>query len=289
METDAVGYIRVSRADENPENQAYVIRKYCKEHNIKCFIFAPEIEVSRLENPFERPVFKQLLRFMELNNINTLIVESIDRLTAEPKHYEEIIRYFTERGWKIIFVRDADISKAFNGLIKMLNSLKQVVDSETLRETINYQIKTVKDFMELYWRIKVAVAKDYVLDVSAKTRRALARLKEEGKVYTKPTLVHYYALYLARKSLFKELTPEEIQVAKNIFYEKYVKPYLYGVPIRRLWRKFLREEQRFIEYLDEMASKRAARGRNPTQNRFVSYPAFYNNLKRLLKEMKEKK
>ena len=279
----AVGYIRVSRADENPENQEYVIKEYCTKHSLDCLMFPPEIEVSRLENPFQRPVFKQVIDFMSKNNISILVVESIDRLTAEPDHWDEIVKFFTERGWRIVFVRDEDVTKAFETVISVLDSIKKTADSEVIRQALEQQQELLKMQIKYYWRIKVAVAKDYVEDVKRKTRRALERLKAEGKVYTKPSLITYYALFLARKSSFRELTPEDIERAKQVFYNRYVKLYKEGVPIRRIWRKFLEEERPFIAFLESRAVVRTVTGSKP--NRYVSYTTFYTNLVNIAKIM----
>jgi len=268
----AIGYIRVSRSDEKPENQEYVIKKYCEEHGLNCLVFPPEIEVSRLEDPFERLVFKQILDFMLKNNIRILIVESIDRLTAEPEHWEKIIRFFTEHGWRIIFVKDEDITTAFESAVKILEDVKRGTSSEVVKQVVEHQIEQLKQFVKLYQKIKVAVAKDYVEDVRRKTKRALERLKAEGKIYTKPSLIDMYALYLTKKQLFKELTREDRERARMLLFEKYGKLYLEGTPIRRLWRKFLENEKLFVEFLKE----RKLQGK---KNSYLSYSAFYRMLK----------
>ena len=275
----AVGYIRVSRAEEKPENQEHTIRQYCEEHGLDCLLFQPEIEVSRLEDPFQRPVFRSIIEFMEKNDIRILIVESIDRLTAEPEHWDKIVKFFTERGWRIIFVMDKDITKAFETAINVLDNIKKTADSEVVRQAIEQQQELLKMQIKYYWKIKVAVAKEYVEDVRRKTRRALARLKEMGKIYTKPTLIVYYALYLSGKPSFKDLTREDIERAERIFYERYVKPYEEGMPAMRLWRKFLEAEKPFIDFLRRLAEKRRRSDSEP--NTYVAYTTFYTNLRRL--------
>jgi len=271
----AVGYVRVSRADENPENQEFVIKRHCEEHGLDCLIFPPEVEVSRLEDPFQRPVFKQILDFMDKNNIRILIVESVDRLTAEPEHWEKLVRYFTERGWRIVFVRDEPLTGAFENVIKSLEELKKATKSEVIRQTIEYQIRMLKDFMEWYHKGRVAAAKDYVEDIRQKTKRALERLKAEGKVYTKPSLIDMYALYLTKKGSFRELTKEDRERARILLFEKYGRLYMEGVPARKLWRQFLENEKLFVEFLRE----RRLQGK---KNTYTSYSAFYRMLKLLM-------
>jgi len=271
----AVGYIRVSRADENPENQEYVIKTYCAQHNLDCLVFPPEIEVSRLEDPFSRPIFKQVLEFMARNGINILIVESVDRLTAEPEHWEKIIRYFTERGWRIIFVRDEDLTAAFESATRILEDVKKSTSSEVVRQVLEHQIEQLRQFVKMYQRLKVAIAKEYVEDIRKKTKRALERLKAEGKVYTKPSLIDVYALYLSRKQTFKELTKEDREKARMLLFEKYGRLYMEGVPARRLWKQFLENEKLFVEFLKQ----RKIEGK---KNTYLSYSTFYRTLKSLL-------
>jgi len=273
----AVGYVRVSRADENPENQEYVIRKYCEEHGLDCLLFPPEVEVSRLADPFERPVFRQILDFMAKNNIPILVVESIDRLTAEPEHWDKLIRFFAEKGWRIVFVRDERLTDAFESTITVLENLKRSASSEVVRQVIEHQIKQLMDFVNLYQRLKVAVAKDYVEDVRRKTKRALERLKAEGKVYTKPSLIDMYALYLTKKQSFKELTREDRERTKLLLFERYGRLHLEGVPVRKLWRLFLENEKLFVEFL----KGRRLQGK---KNTYLSYSAFYRAIKNLVSE-----
>lgn len=234
----AVAYVRVSQEDENPENQKYVISTYCTQHNLKCLFFS-EVGVSRTEDPFKRPVFSSLLEFMRVNGIKVLVVESIDRLTAEPEHWDSLINYLTQNGIRLVAVKDEDITSAFEGVIRTIEQLKKQVSSEVLKVVLDAQIDSLKRQIKMYQKLKVAVAKEYVEDVRYKTRRAMARLKEEGKLYHRPTILHYLALYFSRKERFVDLTEEDIERAKEQLrrdFEFYVSV---GVPWYRIHRMFL--------------------------------------------------
>ena len=52
------------------------------------------------------------------------------------------------------------------------------------------------------------------LQASLRTRYGMARLREEGKLYHRPSLVHYYASWLYNKPL-SEVTREELEKAKK--------------------------------------------------------------------------
>lgn len=238
MPGTAVAYLRVSREEENIENQRYVIERYCKEHGLDCLYF-PEIGVSRTEDPFKRPVFVNMLRFMEANGIRVLIVESIDRLTAEPEHWDKLVEYFTRRGMRLVMVRDEDITQAFENVIKTIEALKGQVKSEVLKVVLDSQIDSLKRQVKLYQKIKVAVAKEYVEDVRYKTRRAMQRLREEGKLYHRPRLIHYVALYLSKKDSFRDLSAGDMKSARR-FLRDWLEPFLrLGVPMYRLHKLFL--------------------------------------------------
>ncbi|ADT85233.1 recombinase family protein [Thermococcus barophilus] len=52
------------------------------------------------------------------------------------------------------------------------------------------------------------------LQISLRTKYGLMRLKKEGKLYHKPSIVHYYAAWLYDKD-FSELTKEELESARK--------------------------------------------------------------------------
>ncbi|MEM4485138.1 MAG: recombinase family protein [Sulfolobales archaeon] len=282
----AIAYIRISREDENPDNQWFVIKDYCDKRGYMC-IRLDEIGVSRVEDPFQRMIFQTALRIMEVNRISVLIAESIDRVCADPEHYERLIKYFAERGWRLELVRDTDISEAFNRVIEIFEKLKNSADSAVMSVVLDSQIKSLKDMMQLYHKLKVAVAREYVEDVRRKVRRALERLKSEGKIYTKPTMIHWIALYRSGKKRFTELSKGDLEDAERYFIERYVKPYREGVPIRRLWSRFLEAERPIIDMIrrhriNSVELKKSLGKPEPKKYEvYTSYLSFYRLVKKL--------
>ncbi len=282
----AIAYIRVSQEDENPDNQWFVIRDYCGKKGYMC-IRLDEVGVSRVEDPFQRIIFQTALKIMESNNISVMVAESIDRVCADPEHYEKLIRYFAERRWRIEFVRDTDISEAFNRIIEIFEKLKGSTDSAVMSVVIDSQIKSLKDMIQLYHKLKVAVAREYVEDVRRKVRRAIERLKSEGKIYTKPTIIHWIALYRTGKKNFTELSKSDIQEAEKYFMERYVKPYKEGMPIRKLWRKFLEMERPIIDMIrrhriNQIELRKSLGKQEPRRyEAYSSYLSFYRLVKKL--------
>ncbi|MGC9148902.1 MAG: recombinase family protein [Sulfolobales archaeon] len=287
--TQAIAYIRVSQEDENPDNQWFVIRDYCSKRGYMC-IRLDEIGVSRVEDPFQRIIFQTALKIMETNNIGVMVAESIDRVCADPEHYEKLIRFFAERRWRLEFVRDTDISEAFNRVIEIFERLKGSTDSAVMSVVLDSQIKSLKDMIQLYHKLKVAVAREYVEDVRRKVRRVIERLKTEGKIYTKPTIIHWIALYRTGKKSFSELTKSDVEDATKYFVERYVKPYKEGMPIRRLWRRFLEIERPVIDMIRRhriaMVELRKSLGKQEPKRyeAYSSYLSFYRLVKKLSSE-----
>lgn len=132
------------------------------------------------------------------------------------------------------------------------------------------------------------MARKYVEDVRRKVRRAMERLRAEGRLYTKPSLVHWIALYRSNKKSFKELTREDIEEARRYFETKYVELARNWVPIRRVWRRFIESEvqviqmiKRYRENMIEMARKTG--GREPKHvETYTSYSSFYRTVVKLL-------
>ena len=67
---------------------------------------------------------------------------------------------------------------------------------------------------ELWLFIKSWFSSYERLQASLRTRYGMARLREEGKLYHRPSLVHYYASWLYNKPL-SEVTREELEKAKR--------------------------------------------------------------------------
>ncbi len=260
MPEKAVVYIRVSREDEDPTNQKFVISKFCESNNLDCIFFPPEIGVARTEDPFQRPILSNLLKFMEENNIKILVCESVDRLIAEPEYWEKFLQYVTEKGIRLVFVKDARITESIESAIKALDTLKDKVDSAVYKIVLKHVMDSLKRTIDLYYDIKVAVAKEYVEDVRYKVKRAMDKLRNEGKVFHRPTIVHYLALYLTGKSEPKQLTKEEIEHARDIFcrfVDEVATNPLEG-SIRKAWEKFKERYYRLFELYPSAARSYAS-------------------------------
>lgn len=269
----AVVYLRVSREDEDPENQRFVTESFCRERELDCIFFPPEIGVARTEDPFTRPVLSQILKFMEINGVRILVTESVDRLIAEPEYWRTFLSHCADRGIKLLFVRESPIADAIEQAVRTVQELRSKSDSAVYRVVLDTLTDNLMRLIQLYFDVKVAVSKEYVEDVRRKVKRTVERLKSEGKIYAKPSLYHFYALYLSGKKNFSELTREEIDFGAKVFYQKYVKPVETGIPIARVYRTFIEQEQGFLNFLSE---------RRKGKNTYTSYYSFWRAVRRLL-------
>ncbi len=272
MNEIAYAYIRVSQEDENPENQWFAIKTFCEQNNLVCIKWEEPKGTSGAIDPFERPVFSQMWKSMLDNGIRKLIVVDIDRITRDAEHWKKFFRLAAEHGIEIVSLADKDLVDALNKVVEQIKELKErVSDKAVVREFIEYQIEQVERFIDMYFRMRAAAAEDYRRSVVEKTKTALQRLKAEGKVYHRPTIVHYLALLITGKKEPRELTREDIEQAREIFC-KFVneiasKP-LEG-SLKEAWREFATRYRLLYE-------------RFPKASR--SYVAFLNTYKKMCRE-----
>lgn len=290
----AVAYIRVSLKEENPANQLYVIQKWAVENGYKVVPFY-DLAVSGSVDPFQRPGFRMMLDYMKANNITTIIVAELERLTRDVEHYEKLKDLKKIIGWLI--EEDIEvISIADQKFMEIISDIRRVVKS--FRESLPKNVKFMKPIYDMVAQIlitiaekmpelKIAVAQAERERIIERTRRAMERLKAEGRVYTKPRFIHWLALYRSGKKELRQLTRDEIEEAKRYFIEQYVMPVKQGIPIRRVYKKFLRQEKPVIELIkrhrEAEIRKRIELGQKPPRRieTYSSYTAFYNLVKQL--------
>ncbi len=293
----AVAYIRVSREDENPENQLFAIMKWAREHGYEVVPFM-DYAVSGAVDPFQRPGFKMMLQYMKENGVRTIIVAELERLTRDVEHYERLKDLKRILGWaieediQIISIADYKFTEIIGKVRESLARLREQMGGNPMfKPFFRFIEEIVLMFAELLPEARIAAAQFERERASERTSRALQRLKAEGRVYTKPTFIHWLALYRSGKASLRELTPEEIREAEEYFRERYVKPYLEGIPVRRLHRQFLQHERPVIEFIRKYREadieERRKRGLPVPTKRvetYSSYTAFYNLVRRLARK-----
>lgn len=233
----AVAYLRISQGDETVENQRIAINDFAKRKGIEIVAWFKDEEVSRTVPPREREGYRAMLKFCKDNDVKTIIFFDISRFSGSVEEGLLELKRLAEEGFNFYFA----------GM-----------------DFLNYDIDPMmkkKIIMDFLWFAEV-----YVEDVKKRTKVAMERLKREGKVYHRPRLIHYIALYLSRKNSFNELTREDIENAKE-YMRNMLKPYIdIGVPLYRLHKLIL-------ERLHDMYSK------------LQKAPRSYDAIKKLLQDL----
>ena len=289
----AVAYIRVSRPDENPLNQLYAVQKWAEEHGYEITPFY-DYAVSGAVDPLERPGFKMMLEYMKANNIRTIVVTELERLTRDVEHYEKIKDLKKVIGWaieediEIISIADYRFTEIVNEIRRTVAEFKSSLpqDARYLKPIFEMVASMLIKIAESLPELRIAIAQAERERVAERTKRALERLKAEGKVYTKPTLIHKLALFRSGKRQYSELTKEDIEEAKQYFIANYVRPYLQGMKARALWRQFQERERPFLEFLkkrveEELEYRRKLGLPVPKRPNMLSYVTFLRTLTRL--------
>ncbi|NPA70007.1 MAG: recombinase family protein [Crenarchaeota archaeon] len=206
----AVAYVRVSQPDENEQNQILAIEDFARSRNIRIVRYFIDKGVSGTVPPRKRPAYSQMIQYCKENNIKIIIFYDITRFS---RSVEE-------------------------GLIELKNLLDEGFDYYFVAtDRLNYDVPPPlkkKILLDMLWFGEL-----YVEDIRKRTKLGLERLKREGKLYHKPSLLHYITLYYTGKNRFSELESREIDRIREML-RRYFKNHE-GLSLRALYDKFLRD------------------------------------------------
>ena len=152
-----IGYVRVSREDENPENQKYAIYEWASTHGHVITAIYEDIDISGALPPKERPGFQKVLR--ELPNVDGFVVYALDRLARSMIELFELIKTLEASGKMVLSVRETwlqNLDPKIRSLILAILGWTAEMERELIR---------------------------------TRTREALARLKAQGKHVGRPAKV----------------------------------------------------------------------------------------------------
>ena len=182
----AVVYSRVSTEEQDPKGQLTVILDYCKRKGyevVKVF----EENISGAVNPFDRPVFKQMLEYIKSNPVDVIVMHDITRFYRPPPD---------------------QVHQALALLKKVMdecNVLVEFVSEPEIEDPLMSELwKFLKSWISSYERVQI----------SLRTKYGLAKLRREGKLFHRPNIIHYYASWLYDKEI-KDLTKDELERAKK--------------------------------------------------------------------------
>ena len=180
----AVVYTRVSTEEQNPKGQLEVVLEYARERGyevVKVF----EEEVSGSVDPLERRVFREMLDYTRKHGVDVIVMYDLTR-----------------------FYRASSPMQTLGRLKEIMEEYKVFIDFA--REPL------IEDplLKELWYFIKSWFSSYERLQIGLRTRYGLLRLKREGRLYHRASIVHYYAGWLFNKPL-GELTRNEVEMARR--------------------------------------------------------------------------
>ena len=101
-----VGYVRVSREDENPENQEHAIQNYVQAKGYQLVEIEKDIGVSGALPPLEREGFRKVVEKLERKEADGVIVYALDRIARSLWELSTVVKEFDQKGWQIISIRE---------------------------------------------------------------------------------------------------------------------------------------------------------------------------------------
>jgi len=180
----AVIYTRVSTDEQNPQSQLQDVVKYASERGYEVVRIFEE-NISGSVDPFERPVFREMLGYIASNRVDVIVMY-------------DLTRFYRARSPSDALSRLRSIMEKYNVLIDFAREPE--IEDPLFRELWMF----IKSWFATYERIQA----------SLRTRYGIMRLKREGRLYHKPSILHYYAAWLYGKNV-GEVTRDELEAAKR--------------------------------------------------------------------------
>jgi len=153
-----LAYVRVSKEDEDPENQRFAIFEWVAKNGHQVIEAFEDFGVSGALPPRERPGFKRLLE--SLDEADGVVVYALDRVARSLAELVEVVRDLESRGKVVLSVREPwlqQLDPKVRGLVVMILGWAAEMEREFIRE---------------------------------RTREALRRLKAQGKRIGRPPKVN---------------------------------------------------------------------------------------------------
>lgn len=153
----ALAYVRVSREDENPENQVNAIREWASKNGVEVVSVYIDVDVSGSIPPRERTQYRAMIEAAKTLGIKMLLFYDLSRLSRNLEQGLIELKQLTEEGFMYRFVAQEFLDYIQDPLLRK---------------------KVISDFL---W-----FAELYREDIRRRTREALKRAKKEGKRIGRP-------------------------------------------------------------------------------------------------------
>ena len=156
-------YARVSRRDENIENQLLILRNFAEKHGIEVIEEFPEVISGYDSEPERREKWSKAVSLAEKENC-VILVFSLDRISRRYDHLVRTLERLSERGVQVISYQE-----------EWLSSLASIPD-ESLRKLI----------FDIIIRALAYSYQKYVESIIEKTKAGIRRAKAQGKHVGRP-------------------------------------------------------------------------------------------------------
>ena len=172
----AVAYLRVSKKDENIENQRIAIKKFSNENGYKIVEWFEEIGVSGYTVPvLKRKKFKEMLDYTEKTGIKRIIFFDFSRFGRSWRDTLATYLYLEDEGYELIFTLQPHLKReAFNNI------------SETIDKPLGPLLADITFYKML---VDTAFIPNFESAMTGvRTRKGLERARAEGKKLGRPKL-----------------------------------------------------------------------------------------------------
>ena len=149
-----VAYIRVSRDDEQPENQEFAIFKWAAERGHQVVEAVRDVGVSGALPPSQRPGWQKVVQLLE--SADGVVVYALDRVARSLWDLATVVRELETKGKLLLSVRE-------EWLQNVDPKVRQLIIS-----VLGWAAEMEREF------------------IRERTREALARLKAQGKYVGRP-------------------------------------------------------------------------------------------------------
>jgi DNA invertase Pin-like site-specific DNA recombinase len=149
-----VAYIRVSRDDEQPENQEFAVYRWAAERGHQIIEAVRDVGVSGALPPGERPGWQKVTQLLE--SADGVVVYALDRIARSLWDLATVVRELEARGKILLSVRE-----------EWLQSVDPKV-RQLIISVLGWAAEMEREF------------------IRERTREAIARLKAQGKAVGRP-------------------------------------------------------------------------------------------------------
>jgi len=149
-----VAYIRVSRDDEQPENQEYAIFKWAAERGHQVVEVVRDVGVSGALPPGERPGWQKVVQLLE--SADGVVVYALDRAARSLWDLASVVRELESKGKLLLSVREEWLQNVDPRVRQLIISV------------LGWAAEMEREF------------------IRERTREAIARLKAQGKYVGRP-------------------------------------------------------------------------------------------------------